>query len=221
MPRRATEYIYSVIGIGVAVLLEGLRDWNCADWRRFLAYLGLAMLGSALKVRMPGMPGTCSLSYLFVLMATIDLSYSESLAIAAVAAAVQCLWQAKPRPSIEQVLFNVAVFMICIAVYSVVIGVPFLGPMRIPTKVVVFTVIFFAVNTLFVSGIISILQSQGVRTIWRAWFAWFFLYYLAGSVLAGAMILVSHAYGWTASLNLLPAVFVLHFCYRRYMTQAQ
>jgi ABC-type multidrug transport system fused ATPase/permease subunit len=218
VPPKATTYIYSVLVIGAAVLLEGLHDWS-PDWRRFLIYICLTMLGAALKVRLPGMHGTFSLGFVFVLASMLDLNYSETVILGAIAAVVQSLWRSNPRPKPIQVLFNVASFMVTISVCSVVLQLPFLSGIKdnVAAELAMLTCVFFMVNTLLVAGIIAILQDKDMWAVWQVWFMWSFPYYLIGSTIAGLAVATGRAHGRGTSLVFLPIMFFLYAYYRVYM----
>jgi len=219
VPHKATTYIYSVMVIGLAVLLEGLHDWSYPDWRRFLIYICLTMLGAALKVRLPGMEGTFSLGFLFVLASMLDLKYSETIILGVVAAVVQCLWKSSPRPTSTQVLFNIANYMVTISVCSVVLQLPPMAAFKdnVTAELAVLTSVFFLVNTLLVSGIIAILEDKDTWAVWRVWFMWSFPYYVIGSTIAGLAVATGRAHGRGASLVFLPMILFLYAYYRIYM----
>jgi hypothetical protein len=219
VPPKATTYIYSVLVIGAAVLLEGLHDWSCPDWRRFLIYICLTMLGAALKVRLPEMPGTFSLGFLFVLASMLDVQYPETIILGVLAPFVQCLWRSNPRPTPTQVLFNIANYLVTISVCSVVLQLLVMAGLKdnVAAELAMLTCVFFFVNTLLVAGIIAILQGKDTWAVWRVWFMWSFPYYAIGSTIAGLAIATGRAHGRGTSLVFLPMILFLYAYYRIYM----
>ncbi len=218
-PQKATIYVLSVTALGAATLVEGLYHWTCPDVRRFLAYLLVAMIGAALKVRLPRMPGTFSLSFLVVLMSIVELTYPEALVIGAVSTLVQCLWKAHPRPTAAQLLFNTANFTTSIAVCCVVVQSVASRALQnnLAAELVLVTCIFFVLNTLFVSGIISIIEGQDILAIWQRWFVWSFPYYLIGATVASLAVISGRVYGWGSSLMLLLVMVMVYGYYRIWM----
>src|SRR5690349_20700404 len=79
-----------------------------SDRLRFASFLTGAAIASALKVRLPGVRGTVSVSFLFVLTAIVDLSYPEALAIGALSMLVQTFWHTRGRPRPVQICFNLS-----------------------------------------------------------------------------------------------------------------
>src|SRR6058998_3638611 len=106
MPARARVYITLVIGLGGVTLLNGLLHWECPNPLRFLVYFLVALLGSGFKVSLPGIFGTISANFLFVLAGIVYLSLPETLLLGCASVLVQCYWRAKLRPKPVHVLFN-------------------------------------------------------------------------------------------------------------------
>ena len=99
----AKYYISLTAAAAVLVIAAALFNWNCADGARFAAYLSMAALSSALKIRLPGIHGTISVNFLFVLIGIIDLSFSEKVMLAAAGGFVQTIWQSKTKPQLAKI----------------------------------------------------------------------------------------------------------------------
>ena len=107
MSTRAKIFVAATTAIGALVLASALWHWQSANLLRFSCYLLVAVLASGLKVRLPGIDGTMSVNFLFVLLGILELSLPETLIIGCIASLVQCFWRAKQRPSPVKVSFNV------------------------------------------------------------------------------------------------------------------
>src|ERR1700733_5384323 len=116
MPAKAKFYISVVIALGFALLAGGL-IWfgQFPDVARYLACLSLACIASTMKVRLPGLHGTISVNFVFILMALTQFSLVETLTIACAATLGQCLWRPKTRPKLVQVLFTSSTVLISTA----------------------------------------------------------------------------------------------------------
>ena len=73
--RAAQAYISVVIaagafffGHGVWSMLQGPWIWTVDNQGRYLFYLAIALLASAVKIQLPSVTGTMSISFLFVLI---------------------------------------------------------------------------------------------------------------------------------------------------------
>ena len=58
-----------------------LSHWQSADLARFVCYVAVAVLASGLKVQLPGIDGTMSVNFLFILLGIMELSLPETLVI--------------------------------------------------------------------------------------------------------------------------------------------
>src|SRR5271157_127554 len=108
MPKTAKTYIALVIGSGAAVLLLAAGSWPSAGLQQFVIYLGLAALASTLKLRIPGLEGTMSPNFVFLLLGMASCRFSEVIVISLAAALVQSFWSAAKRPRLVQVAFSAA-----------------------------------------------------------------------------------------------------------------
>src|SRR3984885_7457793 len=100
-------FIGLAASLGVVVLGFALLHWQSQDLPRFLSYLAVAVLASGLKVQLPGIDGTMSVNFLFILLGVLELSLPETLLIGCTATLVQSVWQVHNRPDPVKVLFNV------------------------------------------------------------------------------------------------------------------
>src|SRR5271157_1656641 len=114
-------YVSGVIVAGAIALVPALLHWNTPHPRRFLLYLVLAMLASMLKMRLPGIDGTYSVSFMFILMGIVYLSLPETLVIGCAGALVQTTLTTKYRPTVVQVLFNMANLILSIGLCFLVV----------------------------------------------------------------------------------------------------
>src|ERR1700746_3331357 len=96
---------------GAVSLAFALSHWQSADLTRFVCYLAVAVLASGLKVQLPGIDGTMSVNFLFILLGVLELSLPETLLVGCPATLVQSVYQARKRLDPVKVLFNVAGMM--------------------------------------------------------------------------------------------------------------
>ena len=110
----ASTFIGLVTLAGLLAVLQPVATTNEAFSPRFLCYLLLASLSSCLKVRLPGVTGTLSVSFLFILAGMAEIGPVQTMTIGIGSALVQIYWNAKKRPLLYQVLFNLAAVAIAI-----------------------------------------------------------------------------------------------------------
>src|ERR1700678_1621495 len=107
MSAKTKLFIGITAALGMAVLSSALWHWQSADVARFVCYLAVAVLASGLKVQLPGIDGTMSVNFLFILFGVMELSLPETLVIGCTATLVQSVWHARNRLDPVKVLFNV------------------------------------------------------------------------------------------------------------------
>lgn len=215
MPIRAKLFIAITIATGTLFLVGCLgRSNNFADLPIYISCFALALLSSALKVRLPGITGTISTNFLFVLIATAMFSLTETVVLASAACLVQCMWKARRRPKPVQVLFNAAVLVLSSGV-SYQLSHLFVGANSVNLTVLltVAACLYFTLNTFLVSGVLSLVDQKPLMQVWQQCYLWSFPYYLAGAAIAGLVVASSRTMGWAASLLILPIMYLVYVFY--------
>src|SRR5215468_7521145 len=104
-------FVGITMSVGMVVLAFSLSHWQSQDLTRFACYLFVALLASGLKVQLPGIDGTMSVNFLFILLGVMELSLPETLAIGCAASLIQSVWHVRKRLDPVKVLFNVVGMM--------------------------------------------------------------------------------------------------------------
>ncbi len=205
-------YLALVITSGLSAIAVAVAHWHSEDRARFIVYLLLACVAGALKVRLPRMTGTYSLTFLFVLVGVVELTFAETIVIASLAMIVQCVWRTAVRPSPIQVVFNAG--SASVAATAAYILPRWCGFTSLALELPLAAAVYFVVNTLLVSGILAQVEPQEFRAVWLNWFHWSLTYYLAGAAVAALVILSSRHFGWQFSLLLFPLMYLEYLCFR-------
>jgi len=205
--------------MGVVVLVFSLAHWQSHDPMRFVCYLVVAVLASGLKVQLPGIDGTMSVNFLFILLGVMELSLPETLVIGCTATLVQSIWQARKRLDPVKVLFNVAGMManasaLTYLTYQWLYGR--FGASK-PMLLMVAALVFFFANTLPISVVIALTEGKSSRKVWSECYFWSFPYYLVGAAAVGLVGIVNRAAGWETSLLVLPLIYWVYRSYRLYL----
>src|SRR3974390_1929009 len=114
----AKLFITLVVLAGLATLLYGGIQQSSKNIAEFICYIGIAILASRLKVNLPGITGTLSVNFLFILIGVLELSFTETLILGSIAMIAQCLFP--DRPNAIQVSFNICAGAISTALAYVV-----------------------------------------------------------------------------------------------------
>src|SRR3989441_1040173 len=95
MPSLAKAYIAIMAALTVAVLTVVASRWNPENFQYFVLFFALAMLASAMKIRLPGFKTTISTNFVFILIAIALFSFGETVLIGLGGALVQSLWKTR------------------------------------------------------------------------------------------------------------------------------
>ncbi len=173
----------------------------------------LALLASLVKLRLPGIAGTYSLNFLFVLIGVAYFGLPGTRAAGCAAIAAQSVWNTQRRPTLVQVLFNMANL-------AVSIGFCFLVAHRLlslglrpdqPAALALIAAVYFFTNTMLVSGVLSLLEGKPLREVCQQWYLWAFPYYLIGVAMVGLLPMAGRSRAPEAWLILLPLLHLVHF----------
>jgi len=204
---------------GVVALVYALSHWQSQDLMRFFCYLAVAILASGLKVQLPGIDGTMSVNFLFILMGVMELSLPETLVMGCTATLVQSVWQARKRLDPVKVLFNVAGMMANASALTYLSYHWLLGRFgsNKPILLMVAALVFFFANTLPISVVIALTEGKSSRRVWSECYFWSFPYYLVGAAAVGLVGIVNRSAGWETSLLVLPLIYWVYRSYRLYL----
>jgi diguanylate cyclase (GGDEF)-like protein/putative nucleotidyltransferase with HDIG domain len=212
-------YVTAVVILGCLTLITAVPQWAPQDTLRLVFFLLIAATGSSMKVTLPGVRGTMSVVFLFVLIGIVELSLAEVLLVGIVSVLIQCVWHTKSRPRLVQVLFNVAAMCVAIttseAVYhSSTLRALGMGPVLLMAATA--STQFFA-NAFPVACIIALSERKSLGKIWKECYFWTFPYYMVGAALAGGFSAVSHRLGWQVAIIGFPVAYFIYRSYRSYL----
>jgi diguanylate cyclase (GGDEF)-like protein/putative nucleotidyltransferase with HDIG domain len=217
LPAGAKAFIGLVVFAGTATLLYGAIHQSSKNIAEFICYLGIAILASRLKVTLPGITGTLSVSFLFILVGILELSFSETLILGAVSMLAQCLYP--DRPKAIQVTFNICAGSVSTALAYVVYHDPISNILldNHPLLLLVAASTYFIANAGSIAAVISLTERRALRKILVDCYFWSFPYYLVGAGVAGAIAWFNHTFNWETSLLLVPVVYLIYRSYRLYL----
>jgi diguanylate cyclase (GGDEF)-like protein/putative nucleotidyltransferase with HDIG domain len=217
LPVGAKAFIGLVIAVGMVFLLQAAAHQNSLNIAEFICYLGIAILASRLRVTLPGITGTLSVNFLFILVGVAELSYSEAITLGAVSMLAQSLYPDRPRAF--QLTFDVCAGAAATALAYLVYHNP-LANQFIASRPLVLCLAastYFIVNAGCNAAMISFSEGKPLRHILVDCYFWSFPYYLVGAGIAGAIGWFNHAFNWETSLLFVPAIYLIYRSYRLYL----
>jgi putative nucleotidyltransferase with HDIG domain len=216
-------YIGLIILAGSVILGHGLLTWSSQSPVRYLSYCAIALLASGMKVTLPGVSGTMSMNFLFVLIGIAEMSLPETLVIGCMGILVQSVFYVKNRLRVVQVLFNMASMACSIAVCYDLYHASFLqdGSLEAPIKLLLAAAMFFVTNTLSIATVIAVTEGRRAWNVWRESYLWSFPNYLVGAAVAWIVNAASALLGWQTSLLLLPILYVIYRSHSQYVNRLE
>ncbi len=215
--RAATVFFVAVVVLcGTVVLSLAVLQGRSENPLKFTCYLVIALAASRLKVDLPGIAGTMSVNFLFLLLGVLELSLSEAMVLGCAAAVVQSLGE---HPIPLQVAFNVCSTALAVAVTFATYHYTLSRyPMGNPTTMLLLaTCVYFVANTVPLASVISLTERRSLRKIWSDCYFWSFPYYLVGAGVAGMMSWLHGFTDWQTSLLTLPVMYLIYRSYGLYL----
>jgi len=221
MATKAKLYIAMIAALAAAILVVGASRWSPENLGRFLLFFALAMVASAMKIRLPGFKTTISINFVFILIGIALFSFGETVLIGLGGALVQSLWKTQTRPKLAQVLFNAACLTVCAAAaFWASHGVlAMLGLSSLAAMMVLGACVYVVLNTGLVSLVISLAEGRPLSELWSSCYEWTFPYFLVGAAVAGLASAASHGTNLGVALLVVPAMYFVYVYYRMHIVR--
>jgi diguanylate cyclase (GGDEF)-like protein/putative nucleotidyltransferase with HDIG domain len=221
MSLRAKSYVSVMIASSAVLLCYALTTSQMKDPARLAAYALAALFAAGLKVTLPGITGTMSVSYVFILIGIAELSLGEAVIIASLSTVLQSVWHARKRPKAIHLIFNAASISLASAgSYAVYHDASFFGSDH-TIRLALASCTYFLLNTMSIAGIVALTEGKNVASIWKDCYFWSFPYYLIGASITALMRYLSNFFDWRLTLLIFPVVYVMFRSYRLYLGQLE
>jgi len=213
----AKLFITLIVLAGTGTLAYAGIHQSSKNIAEFICYVGIAILASRLKVNLPGITGTLSVNFLFILIGVLELSFTETMILGAIAMLAQCVYPARPRAM--QITFNVCAGSISTALAYVVFHHPLMNLVidSRPVSLGVSATVYFIANAGSIATVISLTERRPLYRILVDCYFWSFPYYLVGAGIAGVIAWLNHTFNWVTSLLVLPVIYLIYRSYRLYL----
>src|SRR5438552_19115180 len=187
MTTKAKLDVAIMTALAGAILAIAASRWDPENLGHFVLFFALAMVGSAMKIRLPGFKTAISINFVFILIGLAWFSFGETVLIGLGGALVQSLCKVQTRPKPVQVLFNAACLTVCTAAaFWTSHAIPtMLGLNSMAAMMVLGACAYVVLNTGLVSLVVSLAEGSTLREIWSSCYEWTFPYFLVGAAVAG------------------------------------
>ncbi len=223
MSKPARAYWITIVLSGVCLSALVLAGWRPrpSDLPLLALYMVAAVLSSAFKVRLPGIFSTLSMNYVFIIAGLLNLNPAGAVLISVAGVLGQSFYKCRQRPKWQQLIFNMAGISLSVLAAGYCKDLTFIR--RIDhfgiCSVVTAAVVYFAVNTLVLSGIIGLTSGQPVLEVWRESYVWTFPQYVAGGIIATCFHRMIVSIGWAGVLFTFPLIYLVYRTYNIYLTR--
>jgi len=217
--RLVSVYLFVNIALGSTIFLWALFNWHSEDRLRFASFLAAGVIASVLKIRLPGVTETFSVSVLVIAVAIAHLSLSEAVVISAAAMLAQCTWHTRAKPQAIQVAFSVCVLAISVCASALVYEYVRTRTFEV-ISVEVIAFVYFATNSFLIAVIVSLTERKRLLAVWNG-NRWALAYYCVGASFAWLIGTFPPAAQWELSIICLPLVYLVHRSNRTYLVQME
>lgn len=225
MPPIARSYWSAAMAAGVAVIVWGALRWDLRRenlWMLAL-YLIAGIVASFFKIKLPGVVGTLSMNYTFIIVGLIELQLESAVLIGISSVLAQVLIRPKVKPVWEQVAFGALSIPFPIFVASHVVSLSFFSSFDSTGCLapISASMIYYLLNTAMVAIIVGFTSGKPPFQVWRENFLWTYPQYLVGGALAGAIHLISRFLPWQALVLSGPPVYLVYRSYTLYLGRVE
>jgi diguanylate cyclase (GGDEF)-like protein/putative nucleotidyltransferase with HDIG domain len=218
LPLHARTFVALIAVMGVSVIGSQLIYWQSPDVVKYGCYLAVGLLASMLRVSLPFMAGSVSVSILFTLFGIVELSQPEAMVLGCLMTLVQCLAHGKHRPRPVQTVFNVMSMAVAIWITNLVLHAPLLKTYLDPVVILLAGgFAFFILNTFPVATVVSLTSGANLARVWNEGYFWSLPYYLLSAALAQVASLAARYVGWQTALLIVPVIYLIYRSYCLYL----
>jgi diguanylate cyclase (GGDEF)-like protein/putative nucleotidyltransferase with HDIG domain len=216
-------YWLAIVVSGFALLAYFLLEWKSSqpDLVKLFLYLLAVVLTSGFKVWLPGVLSTLSMNYVFMIAALMDLNIGSAILVGIAGVLGQTFYKSRAGANWNQLLFNLSTISLSIMVAAYCYRLHLLAsvdPYGI-FSVVLSSASYFMVNTMIVSGIISLTSKKRVFPLWKESYLWTSPQYLVGGLIACGFHFLLQSIGWIGTLSTIPVMYLVYRSYKIYLTR--
>lgn len=203
-------------------MVHALPEWRGPETFRCLMYIGAALLAANWKVKLPGISGTMSVTFVFILISLPNLSLPQVVVVGLAGTGGQLLFRAKTRNWVR-LLFNLSSStlssMACFAVYHAA----FLRKWdsSLPMLLLFATAVQFLMNTGSVSVVIAMTEGKSPWRVWKENFLWTASHHFVGAGLAALFHAEESYLGWQATVLTVPVIYFVHRSYSMHLERLE
>ncbi len=215
-------YIAAISALAVTLLIRSVPLWDSSQNFRFCLYLALVVAAANLKVRLPGITGAMSVTFVFVLISLPVFGLPQVISIGLAGAGGTLLFRAKSRNWVKLV-FNLSSSAVASAACFGVFHWSWLRSQNdsLPILLLFASAVQFALNTGFLSLIIAMTEHKLAWRVWYDNFFWTASHNLVGAGMAAVFHVEERYFGWEATVLTIPVVWLVYRSYSLHLERLE
>src|SRR5262249_40013571 len=231
MSGRGRVYIWAVIVVGAFCVGLAVRQFvSDPPGTQWLLIVLLTLVSGTATIRLPGIPAIISVSETFLFSAVLLFGPAAGVLTVVVDALLATLRTTSKNWNKEQILFNSVAPALSLWVASnlfyLTAGIQPLVKQAQPAPIgalvvplVLFTVVYFCLNSGLVACVIGFEKNISPYAVWRQHLVWLSLNYFAGASVAALMVVYTRELNWTILAVIVPLLLVLYVTFRTSMAR--
>jgi diguanylate cyclase (GGDEF)-like protein/putative nucleotidyltransferase with HDIG domain len=207
---------------GLILLGGSLANWETPDLLKYVAFLTIAIFSSGVAIDVSSVAGRFSLTFLFVLFGTLELTRSETVLLSGLMTVAHC-WTRSPRTRAALTIFHTGSAVLAAAVAHGVYRGSWLAAHNVDPSVrlAVATMALFLLNTVPSSLIQALEQESRFLDVWRTHSLGLFPYYAGGAAVAQLATIANRYVGWQTVLLTGPVTYLIYRSARIYLERLE
>lgn len=213
----ARMFVALIVISGLLLLGDAVLNAKSMPSARFAAFLLVACVAARLRIKLPGITGTMSVSLPFILVAAAEMNAAEALAIGFISTFFQCLAKGKKFNGM-QVAFNCSTITLAVAAARLIYAAPSVASVvsSPALRLAVAAAGYALANTVPVAIVIGLTETVSTLRTWLEMLQLSFPYLVASAGIAGLTLTLTQEIGWQVPLAMLPIMAGIFQSYRRY-----
>jgi putative nucleotidyltransferase with HDIG domain len=218
----ARAYILVIVLAAACFAARAMPMWRRDHAVVFLTLAACAFFSSRMRISLPGVSGSMSVNFVFMLVGLLDLDLPQLLVIGLAGTVGQFVFGTRSWPPI-QFAFNISTVTLGVSAAHASFHSAIIRHWNDSAPILLMASAFamFAVNTGTVSGIIAVTERQRPWKVWRDNFQWTGLHHLVGAAVAASYNYENRYFGWEAVVLTIPVVYLLYRFYTLHLERLQ
>ncbi|MBL8233098.1 MAG: diguanylate cyclase [Bryobacterales bacterium] len=223
MSRSAKLFIGAILLFGGMAWVHAFAEMSWSPGLRFVVFWIAALITSGWKIRIPGMQGTLSANFFYVLIGIVELSLIETMAIGSMSVLFQYVWRSQATVSVLRAAFNISNVSGAILMAYRVFHAPALIDLGLdfPLRLAIATCFYFVANTVPIAVVISLTENRPALSTWRDCYLWSFAYYMVGAAFAVMLHWGEAFVGWQTAMLVVPIIYITYRSYDLYLARLE